>query len=82
MIQRVLSFEEQRILAIKPSLTGVPDKNSLLSTDIGDYSTKIGYAAVLSSLNINTTSIREASSFDWKKNAWNLQTIPKIKLFV
>ncbi|KAG5408861.1 hypothetical protein IGI04_005180, partial [Brassica rapa subsp. trilocularis] len=35
----------QRILAIKPSLTGAPDKLSWLSTDTGEYSTKTGYAA-------------------------------------
>ncbi|XP_048590909.1 uncharacterized protein LOC125575828 [Brassica napus] len=82
MIQRVLPFEEQRILAIKPSLTGAPDKLSWLSTDTGDYSTKTGYAAVLSSRTAEDTVSTEDASYDWKKNVWKIQTTPKIKLFI
>ena len=82
MIQRVLPFEEQRILAIKPSLTGAPEKLSWLSTDTGDYSTKTGYAAVLSSRTAEDTVSTEDASYDWKKNVWKIQTAPKIKLFI
>ncbi|XP_022568759.2 uncharacterized protein LOC111211768 [Brassica napus] len=82
MIQRVLPFEEQRILAIKPSLTGAPDKLSWLSTDTGDYSTKTGYKAVLSSRSVEDAGSIEECSFDWKKSVWKLQTTPKIKLFI
>ena len=82
MIQRVLPFEEQRILAIKPSLTGAPDKLSWLSTETGDYSTKTGYAAVLSSRTAEDTVSTEDASYDWKKNVWKIQTAPKIKLFI
>ena len=84
-IQRILPFEEQRILAIKPSLTGAPDKLSWLSTDTGNYSTKTGYAAVLSSQSTEAGEARataERSTFDWRKNVWKLQTTPKIKLFI
>ncbi|KAF2540833.1 hypothetical protein F2Q68_00029855 [Brassica cretica] len=42
MIQRILPFEEHRILTIKPSLTGAPDKLSWLNTTSGEYSTKTG----------------------------------------
>ena len=82
MIQRVLPFEEQRILAIKPSLTGAPDKLSWPSTETGDYSTKTGYAAVLSSRTAEDTVSTEDASYDWKKNVWKIQTAPKIKLFI
>ncbi|XP_048626999.1 uncharacterized protein LOC125595105 [Brassica napus] len=82
MIQRVLPFEEQRILAIKPSLTGAPDKLSWLSTDTGDYSTKTRYKAVLSSRSVEDAWSIEDGSFDWKKSVWKLQTTPKIKLFI
>lgn len=86
MIQRFLPFEEQKILAIKLSLIGAPDKLSWLSTTSGDYSTKPGYAAVLFSrmedLEDDTEAPTEGPPFDWKNHVWKLQTTPKIKLFI
>ena len=82
MIQRILPFEEHRILAIKPSLTGAPDKLSWLSTTSGEYSTKTGYAVALSNRDMELELSQVDASYEWRKNVWNLKISPKVKLFV
>jgi len=47
MIQLVLPFEETKILALKPSRTGAPDKLSWMGSKSGNYTTKTGYATAL-----------------------------------
>uniref|UniRef100_M4EUN1 RNase H type-1 domain-containing protein n=1 Tax=Brassica campestris TaxID=3711 RepID=M4EUN1_BRACM len=82
MIRLVLPMEEQKILAIKPSVTGAPDKLSWLGAKSGSYTTKSGYATALSTrTDPMDTSIAD-QSFDWKKAVWTLKTSPKTKLFV
>lgn len=78
----MLPFEEQRILALKPSITGAPDKLCWLGTESGTFTTKSGYAAALNNRGALNDQIQDDPPFDWKKNVWNLQTLPKIKLFV
>ncbi|KAL0833836.1 hypothetical protein Bca101_085725 [Brassica carinata] len=81
IIQRVLPHEEERILSLKPSKLGAPDKLIWLGTSSGIYSTKTGYIKALerSEENRQTATTVEV---DWIKNIWRLQTSLKIELFL
>ncbi|KAL0678051.1 hypothetical protein Bca4012_006032 [Brassica carinata] len=81
IIQQVFPHEEARILSLKPSKTDVADKLIWLGTTSGEYTTKSGY---LKALELNDTNPIPPTSVevDWKKGIWNLQTAPKIKLFL
>lgn len=81
-IRQILPFEEDRILAIKPSITRALDKLIWLNTESGDFTTKSGYAAALYKRAAEVGQLQTEQRFDWKKNVWKLQTLPKIKLFV
>ncbi|WZZ22713.1 hypothetical protein YC2023_124100 [Brassica napus] len=79
-IKRILPDFEEKILLIKPSLTGSPDKLVWLGTKSGEYSTKSGYYIA-----VNDEDRRNlppnAESFKWKKSVWNLPCAPKVKIF-
>ena len=80
-IQQVLPHEEERILSIKPSKTGAPDKLIWLGTCSGIYTTKTGYHKALELVETAATPAATAA-IDWEKGIWNLQTASKIKLFL
>lgn len=80
-IQQVLPHEEERILSLQPSKTGAPDKLIWLGTTSGEYTMKSGYHKALE-LSELTTPPPTTVDMDWKKAIWNLQTSPKIKLFL
>lgn len=82
MIRRVLPAEESKILAIKPSVTGAPNKLSWLGSKTGSYTTKSGYATALSNRTNPMDTSAADQAFDWKKAVWMLKTSPKTKLFV
>lgn len=81
-IRSILPFEEQRILAIKPSVTGAPDKLIWLHNASGEFTTKSGYGAVSSQLPSFQAVQQHDNFFNWKKNVWKLHVAPKIKLFI
>lgn len=81
-IRSILPSEEQRILAIKPSLSGAPDKLIWLHNDSGEFTTKSGYKAIASHLENFPTNHHQETAFNWKKNVWKLHIAPKIKLFL
>lgn len=80
-IQRLLPFEMDRILMIKPSKTGCSDKIIWLKTKDGNYSTKSGYWAACESREPPVHN-QQVSPVDWEKGIWKLNTDPKIKLFI
>lgn len=80
-IRQILPFEEDKILSLRPSLTGAPDKLIWLKDVSGTYSTKTGYIAALATQPEPIVATQTDQEFDWKKNVWKLQTAPKIQLF-
>ncbi|KAL0900317.1 hypothetical protein Bca101_084278 [Brassica carinata] len=80
-IQRLMPFEEERILMIKPSKTGCQDKIIWLKTRDGVYSTKSGYWTSCEHREASTQA-QQAPSIDWEKGIWKLNADPKIKLFI
>lgn len=64
MIQLVLPFEETKILALKPSRTGAPDKLSWMGSKSGNYTTKTGYATALTNRPGHRLISQEDLSFD------------------
>lgn len=81
-ISTILPFYAQEILAIKPSLSGAPDKLIWVHNDTGEFTTKSGYKAARANSSDTSPPTLQAGSFDWKKNVWNIHTAPKIKLFL
>lgn len=79
LIRQVLPHEEERILCLKPSQTGAPDKLIWLWNISGVYTTKSGYHQALE---LNAPAPPAPTSVDWKKSIWNLHTSPKLKLFL
>lgn len=77
-IQRLLPEYESKILCIKPSLTGAPDKLIWLETKTGEYSSKSGYYTEIDDLLIEDPS---EAGFKWKKNIWALDCVPKVRNF-
>ena len=79
-IQTLLPAYERCILGIKESLTGTPDKLVWLGTKNGEYSVKSGYYTA-----VDDDEFRAAEAvgpdFNWKKNVWNIDCVPKVKLF-
>ena len=81
LIQHVLPLEEQRILSLKPSTTGTPDKLIWLGTTSGVYTTKSGYHKALELSEEDPLPTMNVI-IDWEKGVWNQHTSPKIKLFL
>lgn len=79
-INRILPFEERKVLMIKPSSTGAPDKLVWLGTSSGDSTTKSGYWTAMKRR--SETAPEAHDLFDRNKNIWKLHTAPKIKLFL
>lgn len=83
LLQHLFPFEEDRILLIKPSRTGAPDKRIWLKTKDGIYSVKSGYWAACDLLTAHTSPpMQPLDNFDWDKGIWKLNLAPKIKLFL
>lgn len=80
LIRQVLPHEEERILCLKPSQTGAPDKLIWLGNISVVYTTKSGYHQALEL--IAPAPPAPPTSVDWKKSIWNLHTSPKLKLFL
>ncbi|XP_013639377.1 PREDICTED: uncharacterized mitochondrial protein AtMg00310-like [Brassica oleracea var. oleracea] len=80
-IRRVIPHEESKIVSLKPSRTGAPDKLIWLGTRSGDYTTKSGYRIALERKD-NAEANHAGDKFDWQKGVWKLHTVPKIKLFL
>lgn len=78
-IQRLLPEYEERILCLKPSVTGAPDKLFWLGTKSGDYTSKSGYYIAIEE---DMDAPLAEANFNWKKNVWNLSCAPKVKHFV
>ncbi|KAG5389590.1 hypothetical protein IGI04_031131 [Brassica rapa subsp. trilocularis] len=57
MIQRVLPFEEDKILRLQPSTKGAPDALKWLGTRTGVYSVKSGYHQCLPPTGIISTPL-------------------------
>lgn len=79
-IQRLVPDYEEKILRIKPSQTGAPDKLIWLGTKSGSYSTKSGYYFVVIREEGGENALNTAN-FNWKKNVWELGCTPKIRTF-
>ena len=73
---------EEQIKAIKPSLSGAPDKRVWLGTNTGEYTTKSGYQAAIKTKREERGNIADINRIDWVKSVWKLTTAPKIKLFL
>lgn len=73
---------EEQIKAIKPSLSGAPDKRVWLGTNTGEYTTKSGYQAAIKTKREERGNIADINRIDWFKSVWKLTTAPKIKLFL
>lgn len=73
---------EAKIKALKPSLSGAPDKRVWLGTTTGEYSAKSGY---ITAMKIKAAAVivqEDTHQLDWFKSVWKLHTSPKIKLFL
>lgn len=77
-IQLLLPAYEEKILVLKPSITGVPDRLFWLGTKSGEYSSKSGYYIAMEEEEVMATAEAE---FKWKKNVWMLECAPKVKHF-
>ena len=81
-IQLIAPFVEEKILLIKPSKSGAPDKLIWLRTPTGEYTTKSGYQTGLKDNQIILAPPTLPADFDWQRGVWNLHTAPKVKLFL
>lgn len=80
-IRRIVPHEESKILSLKPSRTGAPDKLIWLETRSGDYTTKTGYKAAMEKAELLEIN-QERDTFNWNAGIWKIHTAPKIKLFL
>ncbi|KAF3506611.1 hypothetical protein F2Q69_00002952 [Brassica cretica] len=67
--------QEEKILKIKASSTGAPDKLRWMGTKNGEYTTKSGYHAAFAEAN----SPELEATGNWNQEVLNLQTAPKVK---
>ena len=81
MIQRVLPFEEDKILRLQPSTKGAPDALKWLGTRTGVYSVKSGYHVAIADVTEEILEDETTPEFDWKITVWNLKLAPKVKMF-
>lgn len=81
-IEFFFPFEEQRILSIKPSLTGAPNKFSWLNTPLRSYITNTKYNVALSTRVAYLEKSQVDSMFEWRKTVCNLKIFPNVTLFV
>lgn len=79
-IRLLLPDYEEVIQRLKPSQAGAPDKMAWLGTRTGEYSVKSGYYAAVDR-DQTRAELVPGKNFDWKKNVWNLDVAPKVKLF-
>ena len=79
-IQAILPEYEGRILSIKQSVTGAPDKLVWLGTKTGEYSVKSGYYTAVEE-DVDRADEFIVQDFNWTKNVWNMDCAPKVKLF-
>ena len=78
LIQRLVPEYEEKILCLKPNVTGIPDKLIWLGTKSGDYTTKSGY---FSTIDEDDGVAPTEVGFTWRKTVWNLDCAPKVKQF-
>ncbi|KAF3583774.1 hypothetical protein F2Q69_00027418 [Brassica cretica] len=78
-IRSLLPHEESRILSLKSSRTGAPDKLIWLGTESGEYTTKSGYRKALEN-STDPKEVQPAETFDWNSGVWKLHTAPKINI--
>ena len=81
-IQNMLPHLKEKIVAIKPSLSGAPDKRVWLGTKTGEYTNKTGYKAAIKIRGQENILIADQHEMDWYKSVWNLNVSPKVKLFL
>lgn len=81
-IQTVFPEWEDTILTIKPSISGAPDKLIWLGTKSGEYTTKSGYHTAIKLRSNMEEHTQDAGEIEWFKSVWNLQTSPKVKMFL
>lgn len=81
-VQRYLPFHEQEILAIKPSLSGAPNKLIWIKDPSGEFTTKSGYASARNRIAEVLPVTAPIGDFNWQKNIWKVHTAPKLKLFL
>lgn len=81
LLHTILPFEEDRILRLKPSSIGAPDRLKWLGTKHGDYTVKSGYHTAMKETTEEILEHEATPEFDWKKTVWNLKLGPKIKMF-
>lgn len=81
-IQNMLPHLKEKIKAIKPSLSGAPDKRVWLGTATGEYTNKSGYKVALKIRERENPIVNEMQDIDWFKSVWKLNTSPKVKLFL
>ena len=81
-VQMLLPQWEGTIKAIQPSITGAPDKQIWLSTPSGEYTTKSGYHTTIARKTEELEQVEAAGEVEWFKSVWNLNTSPKIKMFL
>lgn len=79
-IQLILPFYEDRILSIKQSVTGAPDRLMWLGTKTGEYSVKSGYYTAVEDDAFGAEAFMDPN-FNWTREVWNLDCAPKVKLF-
>ncbi|KAF8080723.1 hypothetical protein N665_0925s0007 [Sinapis alba] len=73
LIQQVLPHEEVRILSLKPSKTGIPDKLIWLRSKFGDYTTKnIGSSLTCKYCNQDESINHLLIHCDFAYNVWRL----------
>ncbi|CAA7047159.1 unnamed protein product [Microthlaspi erraticum] len=73
---------KQQILCIKPSLTGVPDKQIWISTKSGIYTTKTGYHVAYENKAQAETQQGTIWNIDWNAEIWSRNIPPKIQMFL
>ncbi|ESQ47071.1 hypothetical protein EUTSA_v10028075mg [Eutrema salsugineum] len=77
MIRTVLPGYEQHIRRLPLSSSRPSDRLVWLPQKNGKYSVRSGYG-----LSVSETIPERQRNFNWQKNIWKLQTVPKVKQFL
>ncbi|WZY86915.1 hypothetical protein YC2023_033299 [Brassica napus] len=80
LIQALLSFEEERIMRLKPSPKGAPDALKWLGEKLEEYSVKTWYHIEMAEATAEILEDEASPKFELRKTVWNLKLAPKVKM--
>lgn len=81
LIQALLSFEEERIMRLKPSPKGAPDALKWLGEKLEEYSVKTWYHIEMAEATAEILEDEASPKIELRKTVWNLKLAPKVKMF-